>query len=146
MLAASCSTKELAQLDSRDPDARNNAAMATGGVDVDLTKLSSTMVYAEVYNMMESPNNYLGKTIKMSGSYYSSYSERTGLHYHFVIIEDATACCAQGLEFIWNGEHTYPGDYPAETTNIEVTGVFGSYDELGETYYYLAIDDIVVLE
>ena len=30
------------------------------GGDVDLTVLSSTMVYSEVYNMMVSPDNYKG--------------------------------------------------------------------------------------
>ena len=31
--------------------------------DVDLTNLSSTMVYSEVYNMMSTPENYIGKTV-----------------------------------------------------------------------------------
>lgn len=31
--------------------------------DVDLTKLSSTMVYSKVYNMMFTPENYIGKTV-----------------------------------------------------------------------------------
>ena len=32
-----------------------------GGVDVDLTKLSSTMVYAVVNDMLVKPNSYIGK-------------------------------------------------------------------------------------
>ncbi|MDR0221261.1 MAG: hypothetical protein LBI54_07660 [Lachnospiraceae bacterium] len=113
-------------------------------VDVDLTEMSSTMVYAEVYNITNNPANYIGKTIRMSGPYQSSYYDETGLYYHYVVVEDAAACCAQGLEFIWNGEHAFPEDYPQLQAKIEVTGVFGSYDELGITYYYLAVDDIVV--
>lgn len=111
---------------------------------IDLTALSSTMVYAEVNNMMTNPDNYMGKTIKMCGSYYTSYFDETDMYYHYVIIEDATACCAQGLEFIWNGDHVYPADYPDEQTQIEISGVFGSYDELGITYYYLAVDEILI--
>jgi len=122
------------------------ASPAVGAVDVDLTALGSTMVYAEVYNMMTNPKGYMGKTIKMEGPYNASYFDETGLYYHYVIIEDATACCQQGLEFIWNGEHTYPDDYPKEQERIEVTGVFGSYDELGKAYYYLSVDDISVLQ
>ena len=38
-----------------------------GKVDVDLTVLSSTMVYAEVFNMMMSPDDYIGRTIRMTG-------------------------------------------------------------------------------
>ena len=38
------------------------AAPAPGNaVDVDLTELSSTMVYSEVYAMMTEPENYIGK-------------------------------------------------------------------------------------
>ena len=34
-------------------------------IDVDLTQLSSTMVYSEVYAMVYEPDQYLGKTVKM---------------------------------------------------------------------------------
>ena len=114
----------------------------SGTVDVDLTVLSSTMIYAEVYNMMTKPDDYMGKTIKMSGPYYASYYDQTDQYYHYVIIEDATACCQQGLEFVWNGDHAYPDDYPKDQARIEVVGVFGRYDELGQTYYYLDVDDV----
>ena len=41
---------------------------SAGKVDVDLTVLSSTMVYSEVYNMLLfTPDSYLGKTVKMMG-------------------------------------------------------------------------------
>ena len=112
---------------------------------IDLTKLTGTLVYAEVYNIMTSPDDYIGKTIKMSGAYSAQYYEPTQEYYHAVLIADAAACCQQGLEFKWNGEHTYPDDYPENGTNIEVTGVFGSYEELGQTYYYLATDEVTAL-
>lgn len=111
---------------------------------VDLTALSSTMVYAEVYNITTCPTDYMGKTIKMSGPYYAFYYDETDSYYYYVMINDAAACCQQGIEFIWNGEHTYPDDYPADKTNIETTGIFSSYEEQGETYYYLAVDDILI--
>ena len=115
------------------------------GVDVDLTVLSSTLVYAEVYNIMFSPENYIGKTIKMKGQYYSSYYEETGKYYHYVIIEDAAACCQQGLEFIWNGEHTFPDDYPSDGTTVEVVGMFDTYEELGISYSYISTDEIKII-
>ena len=114
---------------------------------VDLTALSSTMVYAEVYNILVYPEDYIDKTIKMRG-YYSptlNYYGQPDLYYHFVVIEDATECCRQGLEFIWDGEHAYPDDYPAENTLIEVVGIFGRYeDEFGDVHYYVAVDDITI--
>lgn len=115
-------------------------------VDVDLTALSSILIFSEVNNMMIKPDRYMGKTIKMSGQYYHTYYEETGQYYHYVIIADATACCEQGLEFIWNGEHTFPDAYPEEGTNVEVEGVFGSYEELGVTYYYIATDDVKIVD
>ena len=118
---------------------------AAAGVDVDLTAMSSTMVYAEVYNMLMDPGLYMGKTVRMSGPYYASYYDETGKYYHYVIIEDATACCQQGMEFIWNGDHVYPSDYPEDFTRIEVTGTFEYYEELDYPYYYLAVDGITIL-
>jgi hypothetical protein len=115
------------------------------GVDVDLTALSSTMVYGEVYNMMMEPERYIGQTIKMRGLYYSNFYESTGQHYHFVIVQDATACCAQGLEFVWIGEHVYPDDYPENESEIEIAGVWEGYEEEGHTWYRIKTDAISVL-
>ena len=36
-------------------------------VDLDLTQLSSTLIYSEVYNMLITPDDYKGKNIKMKG-------------------------------------------------------------------------------
>ncbi len=120
-------------------------ASIDGTIDIDLTEQSSTIVYAEVYNMMVNPDDYLGKTIKIAGQYYSEYWDQTEKYYFYVVISDATACCQQGIEFIWDqGKHKYPDEYPEDNTIVEVTGVFGSYEELGDTYYYLATDDIMV--
>ena len=114
-------------------------------VDVDLTRMSSTIVYSEVYNMLAYPERYVGKTVRVSGEYYASYYEETGAYYHYVIIADAAACCEQGMEFIWDeGAHSYPEDYPADFTQVEIVGTFGTYEEEGYEYCYLATDDIVI--
>ena len=114
-------------------------------VDVDLTKMSSTIVYSEVYNMLAYPERYIGKTVRVSGEYYASYYEETGAYYHYVIIADAAACCEQGMEFIWDeGAHSYPEEYPEDFTPVEIVGTFGMYEEDGYEYCYLATDDIVI--
>jgi len=115
----------------------------SNSIDIDLTALSSTMVYSEVYNMMVYPDEYLGKTIKIVGPYYASQLDGTEKYYHFVIISDATACCQNGMEFIWDDNSpVYPDEYPENDTIIEVVGVFSSYEESGDTYYYLKTDGI----
>ena len=105
-------------------------AMTHDGIDVDLTVLSSSMVYAEVYNMMTVPNEYVGKTVKMQGIYDTMYDESTGKQYYFCIIQDATACCAQGIEFVLEDESTYP----MSQETVTVIGRFETYME-GENMY-----------
>lgn len=99
-------------------------------IDVDLTALSSTMVYSEVFNMTTSPEDYVGKTVKMSGLLSSFLSQRTGQYYFACLIQDASACCAQGIEFVLANESSYPED----GSYITVQGVFSTYDEDGRTY------------
>ncbi|MCR5417437.1 MAG: hypothetical protein K6E84_00800 [Lachnospiraceae bacterium] len=110
------------------------AATADDTVDLDLTNLSSTMVYSEVYNMMTVPEDYIGKTIKMNGTYVYYKDATTGNEYFSCIIQDATACCSQGIEFILTEDYRYPDDYPAEGTTICVSGVFDTYEENGVKY------------
>ena len=159
--SAGCSNTDAAQSGSDGILAQNSPAQQPGSssqntqntptegvsgvVDIDLAAMSSTMVYAEVFNMMSNPVEYMGKTVRMCGPYSPQYYALTDAYYHYVVVEDATSCCEQGLEFIWRGDHTYPDDYPEEQTKIEVTGVFGSYDELDITYYYLAVDEIGIM-
>ena len=100
---------------------------AGGSIDVDLTKMSSTMVYSEVYNMMSLPDNYLGQTVRMKGQF--QMYEGDGRNYYVVLIADALACCQQGMEFVLDGDHSYPEDYPEPGTEVTVTGVFDTYME-----------------
>ena len=69
-------------------------------MDLDLTKLSSTMVYSEVFNIMMDPDEFVGKTIRMAGLFSVYQDRQSGNDYFSCLIEDATACCAQGLEFV----------------------------------------------
>ena len=111
---------------------------------VDLTRMSATMVYAEVFNMMVEPENYVGKTIKMNGLFYVYPDEKKGTYTFACIIMDATACCAQGIEFRLRGEHAYPADYPEPNTNITVQGTFYTYEEDGFTHTLLIDADMTV--
>lgn len=104
-------------------------------IDVDLTTLSSTMVYAEVFNMMMNPGDYIGKTVKMRGAFGIGYSYKEdgtmdeNTLVYACVIADATACCSQGIEFILSVEHTYPDDYPELGSEITVVGTFATYEE-----------------
>lgn len=113
---------------------------STEGIDVDLTKLSSTMVYSEVYNMMNTPDDYIGKTVKMVGMSATYHDQDTDNYYYACVIADATACCSQGIEYILpEGQ-----EYPKEKVRITVTGVFDTYEE-GE-YRYCTLRDAELIE
>lgn len=114
-------------------------------VDYDLTAMSSDMVYATVYQMMILPEDYEGKTFRMEGSFYATYYEPTQSYYYYCIIQDATACCAQGLEFVWgDGSHKYPDEYPEEYTDVVVEGTFETYREEGDENLYCRLTDAVL--
>ena len=130
----SVSQGQPAEKKSEAAPTTSSPAQSADGIDVDLTKLSSTMVYSEVYNMMVSPDNYTGKTLKMNGAFAYYEDPETKKQYFACIIADATACCSQGLEFILTGEHTYPNDYPELGSEITVTGTFEIYTESGFQY------------
>lgn len=111
-------------------------------VDYDLTDMNGDMVYAIVYQMMADPDTYIGKTFRIEGTYYAVYYEPTAKHYHYCIIQDALACCAQGMEFVWgDGSHVYPDEYPEENAKIVVQGIFETYREDGDDYLYCRLKD-----
>ncbi|MCR5290139.1 MAG: hypothetical protein K6E51_09130 [Treponema sp.] len=104
------------------------------GIDLDLTKQSSTMVYSQVFNMMISPEDFIGKTIKMQGLCSVYHDEEDNKDYYACIIMDATACCAQGIDFELKAGLTYPSD----NEKITITGVFEQYTVKGYESFHLA--------
>ena len=129
--------------EQQPPEEPEQTQTSADGVDVDLTVLSSTMVYSEVYNMLYyDPESYYGKTIKMTGVFSIYQMVVDGVTQpdpvaYGCIIADATACCAQGMEFVLEGDFTYPDDYPELGAEITVIGEFQPYEENGMTWYHL---------
>lgn len=138
---SSCGEKQTNKEDTTTSQTTENS-VADEKADLDLTVLNSTMVYSQICNMLQTPDNYIGKVIKIKGPLGLYTSESTGQNYYAVLVDDATACCQQGMEFIWNGEHKYPDDYPALGEEIEVMGEFQTYVENGVTYCHLVCDDV----
>ena len=125
------------------PEGSEPSQPSAGKVDVDLTVLSSTMVYSEVYNMLyNDPAHYLGKTVKARGTFSIYQLVTDGVLQpdpvsYACIISDAAACCAEGMEFVLKDDLAYPDDYPELGTEITVIGEFQSYEENGMTRYHL---------
>ena len=135
------SSKDTEDTISRAEDVRNT----DGTVDYDLTQMSSDMVYATVYQMMVMPEEYEGKTFRIDGNFYATYYEATKKYYFYCVIQDATACCAQGMEFVWeNGTHIYPDEYPEDNAEIVVEGTFETYKEEGDQNLYCRLSDAIL--
>ena len=129
--------------EQQTPEEPEQTQTSADGVDVDLTVLSSTMVYSEVYNMLYyDQESYYGKTVKANGIFAIYQMVVDGVTQpapvaYACIIADATACCAEGMEFVLKGDLTYPDDYPELGAEITVIGEFQSYEENGMTWYHL---------
>lgn len=125
------------------PNEQKNSQSEVTGItdtvqpDIDLTKMSSTMVYSEVQNMMLNADNYIGKIVKMSGLCSIFTDDQTGKSYASCVIQDATACCSQGIEYNLGSQFQCPQDYPQEGAEITVIGQFSTYYEGNERYMTL---------
>lgn len=115
---------------------------APSKVDLDLTKMSATMIYSTIFDMLIMPEDYVEKIIKLSGWFETYTDPQTGEMYYAVVVPDATACCQQGLEFVWKGNHTYPDDFPKSGQNITVTGIYKMIENDGVTYTYLEANSV----
>lgn len=118
---------------------RNAAELGGDGIDLDLTRLSSTMVYAEVYNMRYTPEDYYGKIVRIEGLFSAYRNPDTGEYYYNCVIPDATACCSQGLQFFLADESlSYPEDFPENGTTVTVLGTFTKNED---NLYMCSIND-----
>ncbi|MCL2058004.1 MAG: hypothetical protein FWH01_02950 [Oscillospiraceae bacterium] len=113
-------------------------------VDVDLTKMSGTMVFALIYDMYSKPDDYIDKTVRMSGPYQGIYYEKEQKLYHYLLVDDSSACCQQSLEIRFDGDRAYAGALPENNAYIEIVGVFKSYSDMGSSFYYFEVDEMTV--
>ena len=114
-------------------------------IDIDLTTMSSVMVYSEVSNMMNDPGSFVGKIVKVSGPFVPLESTNPDYCYPAIQVQDATACCANGLEFVLYGvpRCTISGGngYPLYNEEATIVGKFATYIE-GYSMYVHLIDAI----
>lgn len=145
IIAAGCINGGVKQNVTGETTAAETAE-GSDDIDVDLTAISGILVYSEVYNMMASPANYIGEKIKMEGIYAIYFDDTYSTRYDACIVQDATACCATGIEFELSDELKYPDDYPEEGDIITVEGVFDTYDEGSYTYCVLRNASLLKVE
>ncbi|MCR5031624.1 MAG: hypothetical protein K6A92_02055 [Lachnospiraceae bacterium] len=116
------------------PFPEEEQGLADPSVDLDLTVMSATLVYAQVFNMVCDPASFQGQKIKMDGTLAIFYDEELDTNYYACIIQDATACCAQGIEFVPLADYVYPDDFPEDGAYVVVTGTMDLLEVEGEDY------------
>lgn len=104
-------------------------------IDHDLTQVSNEMMLALLYQFVVAPEEFGGQSIRMQGAYYSGTNEQTGDEEHYCVVNDATSCCAQGVEFVWDevGQEALKNELVDEQ-EIIVTGVLETYEIENRTY------------
>lgn len=112
--------------------------------DYDIPRFSSPVAYALLTDILfENPQNYLGKTIRVQGTYQHQFWDVSGAIHHDVVMQLLADCCPKSIEFILSGAPTFPDDFPEHGTEIEISGVFSRYRLLGQWIYYLDTEEII---
>lgn len=110
-------------------------------IDIDLTKMNATMVYSQVNDMITGPSPYVNKIVKMKGPFKPYESTSPDYCYPAIVIMDATACCASGIEFLLYGvprcSMTGGNGYPLYNEEATIVGRFETYLEEKTTYVHL---------
>ena len=112
-----------------------NADLSGREAAIDLTALDTQMAYIQLSNMMISPEDYVGQTVKMRGTF--AHTVEGDKEFFVCYLMDATACCSQSLEFETDEAYSFPEGYPPAQSEITVFGVFDTYEFKGYPMFRL---------
>lgn len=110
-------------------------------VDIDLSQANSLVVFSQVSNMYAEPWNYLGAVICIRGTL-GLYESIKGRRSYMVMVQDASACCAQGIEFEAKNEDLFDNNLLDYDDEIIVTGRFELFQEDGYSRIHL-VDAVI---
>ena len=102
-------------------------------VDLDLSRMNPNMRYAEITQVSQNPEKYVGKTARLIG-YFRPYpdGDKNGTFTTGRIaleMPDQAGCCAAVVEFVLKE----PAAYPTVGTEVIVEGVLETYTQDGLT-------------
>ncbi len=104
-------------------------------VDLDLSRMNPNMRYAEITQVTQEPDKYVGKTARLVG-YFRSYpdGDKNGVYTKNRIaleMPDQAGCCAAVVEFVLKDpENT---KLPKVGTEVIVEGILETYTQDGLT-------------
>ncbi|MBQ9422640.1 MAG: hypothetical protein IJU32_03585 [Pyramidobacter sp.] len=112
--------------------------------DIDLTKMSKTMLFAVVLDIRSRPEQYLGKSVRMSGKFaiIQGVDAQGQPHPDKIFYNCVIPGAQSSLEFGVAGELYYPEDFPDLESTITVEGVYEKYEDNGKVYYRVGQSEI----
>ncbi len=115
-------------------------------VDYDLSNMNFTMISSFFFQMLIESEKYENKTFKIKGKFQTFENEEdpAALPYFSVIMNDVTMCCQEGIDFVWEGNHSWPADYPEQDQEITIIGKYIVTETDGITYNYILASDILL--
>ena len=139
LLFTSCTKKPQAQI-------TQTTVAASAKVDYDLSNYNFNMISSFFFQMLVESEKYENKTFKIKGKFQSFENEENpdALPYFSVIMNDVTMCCQEGIDFVWEGNHNWPADYPDQDQEITIIGKYIVTETDGFTYNYILASDILL--
>ena len=147
LLLTSCTKKPQAEVTQAPVETEASAPVAiTPKVDYDLSNMNFTMISGFFFEMLIDPETYENKTFKIKGKFQTFENEEdpSALPYFSVIMNDVTMCCQEGIDFVWQGDHNWPADYPEQDQEITIIGKYIVTETDGMTYNYILASDILL--
>ena len=150
LLFAGCSKKTAVAPADATPATTTPTASVTPPsatkVDYDLSNMNFTMISSFFFQMLLEPETYENKTFKIKGKFqtFDNEEDPAALPYFSVIMNDATMCCQEGIDFVWEGNHNWPADYPELDQEITIIGKYIVTETDGFSYNYILASDILL--
>lgn len=120
-------------------DAQINQEQQTNETETAVTETVAEITNTETQDMEN--ENVEAESVNPEDQTTVDY-DLTQKYYFYCVIQDATACCAQGLEFVWDdGTHVYPDEYPEDNAEVIIEGTFETYREEEDASLYCRLAD-----
>ena len=122
------------------------AAKEAAKVDYDFTRLNPTMRMTYTYRLAANPKEFVGKTLRISGTFLTIVDKADGKRRFGCLMGDpgGCSCCAPGgvLEFMPKDSYVWPTNFPPVESRITVTGSLKMF-EVGSQEQSVSIPRII---
>lgn len=129
MLLSGCGSETETIVDTIEPQV----------IDVDVAAMSDVMAYSTLENIMYNPTEYLGKVVRVQGSFYYEYYQELDMKFFAILLMDETDCCMAFAEVeIQDGV-----EYPQVGQECMLIGEVKTKIIDGQEYAYLDVSERV---